>query len=145
MSHAYVCGPTGFPRGGGLVSRQRPDVRAACNTTERSDRLTSANQAQDSSNFYCLQPSIFPVDLSLVKKDLNVPEPMIEQPPAWFLPALSEALSPIVQRLDAIEDRLGKIENRLGTLEADMKLVKAATHDQLEAERNLAAVRGAAR
>ena len=72
-------------------------------------------------------------------------EQPIEPPPAWFLPAIATALAPINERLDRIESRLDRIESRLDKLESEMKLVKAATWERLEEERNLDSVRGVAR
>ena len=46
------------------------------------------------------------------------------------------------QRFDAVEKRLDRVEKRLGAVEADLKLVRSATWDRLEEERNLAAVQG---
>ena len=42
----------------------------------------------------------------------------------------------------AMHQRFDKVEQRLDAVEADLKLVKAATWDRLEEERNLAAVQG---
>lgn len=102
-----------------------------------------------------------------MRKDRGLSEQPIEQPPAWFLLALNDALSTLESRLnrrfeerfnqidgrlDRIDGRLDQLEidmklvhSRLDQLEADLKLVKAATCDRLEEERNLGRVRGAAR
>lgn len=49
------------------------------------------------------------------------------------------------QRFDQIDRRLDGVDRRLDKIETDLKLVKAATWDRLEEERNLAGVRGGER